>query len=297
MKPLLIVLCLVLAVIAVGTLVLYGGKPGNEAARASAPSEIADLRAQLTALEQRVDALGKEKATKLESSGGSRVSQSEIDAAVERALAARGGAAGPADAGSGAHGASVAQKLDAKSAFAALTDPALSWEDRRKKWSEFAKAGLLDELVALYEKQASDNPNDPKAQTALGNAYLQKIFNGAQGPEAGIWGNKADKAFDRALALDDHNWDARFTKAVSLSNWPAFLGKQPEAIANLETLVQQQSQGALKPEYAQTYLILGNLYKQTGKNDQALAMWQQGLALFPEMAEFQKQIQLAQQQH
>jgi tetratricopeptide (TPR) repeat protein len=292
MKAILIVLCILFAGLAASALFLGGGKAVSDSAHASAPSELADLRADLKTLEQRVDALQKEHSTKLESSGSSRVSQSEIDAAVERALAARTVPAGSQDAGARAAGA--APKLDAQSAYAALTDPNLSWDERRKKWSEFAKAGLLDELVALYEKQASENPNDPKAQTALGNAYLQKIFNGAQGPEAGIWGTKADKAFDRALALDDHNWEARFTKAVSLSNWPAFLGKQPEAIANLETLVQQQSQGTLKPEYAQTYLILGNLYKQTGKNDQALAMWQQGLALFPEMAEFQKQIQLAQ---
>jgi len=292
MKALLVALCLLFAGIAAFTLVSVSSKEPGKQAQAAAPSEVAELRQQLAALEKRVDSMQKE--THLESSGSTRVSQSEIDAAVERALAQHPSAlisAGESKL-AGAHPA--APKLDAHAAYAELTDPALSWEDRRKKWSEFAKAGLLDELVAQFEKAAADNPNDPKAQTSLGNAYLQKIFNGAQGPEAGVWGTKADKAFDRALAIDDHNWEARFTKAVSLSNWPAFLGKQPEAIANLETLVQQQSQGELKPNYAQTYLILGNLYEQTGKKDKALAMWQQGAALFPDNAEIQKQIQLAQ---
>jgi tetratricopeptide (TPR) repeat protein len=292
MRPILALVAILVA-LGVAVLLFFGVSKAPQpqaAAPAPAPSDISDLRAELKALEQRVDAM--QQATHLESGGGARVSQSDVDAAVERALAARTPTeSAPADG----QAVVTLPKLDAQTAFAQLTDPAVSWEDRRKKWSELAKAGLLDEVLALYEKQAAENPNDTKAQTALGNAYLNKLFNSPQGPEAGIWGTKADKAFDKALALDDHNWEARYVKAVSLSNWPAFLGKQPEAIANLEILVQQQSQGPVQPHYAQTYLILGNLYKQTGSADKALAMWQQGLALFPDNADIQKQIQIAQQ--
>lgn len=294
MKALLVVLCLLFAGLALGTLVVLGSKSPPAQAQAAGPSEIGALNDRIGALEKRLDALQQE--THLDAGGGARLSQSEIDAAVARALAARG--AGdenlPPQVG---ERSKVAGEIDVKAAFAELNDPALSWEAKRKKWSDLAKAGKLDEVLALYEKLAADNPNDTKAQTALGNAYLNKLFNSPQGPEAGIWGTKADKAFDHALALDDHNWEARYVKAVSLSNWPAFLGKQPEAIQNLEVLVQQQSQGEVKPYYAQTYLILGNLYKQSGKSDQALAMWQQGQALFPDNEDLLKQIQLAQQQH
>jgi tetratricopeptide (TPR) repeat protein len=282
----------VLGFFAAGTLLMYGRKSVDGPAQASAPSELTQLREQVQALQQRVDSMQKE--THLESTGGGRLSQSDVDAAVERALAAHGPVENATPA---AHGAAAAPKLDAAGAFAQLTDPAVNWEDRRKKWIDLARAGLLDEVLALFEKQAAENPDDTKVQTALGNAYLNKLFNSPQGPEAGIWGTKADKAFDKALALDNHNWEARYVKAISLSNWPAFLGKQPEAISNLETLVQQQSEGPVQPHYAQTYLTLGNLYKQTGKSDQALAMWQQGLALFPDNADLLKQIQIAQQQH
>jgi len=280
----------ILAFLGAGALFLYGGKSVNQPAQASAPSELTELRAELHALAQRVDSMQKE--TRLESSGGSRLSQSDVDAAVERALAAHTGTEGTVAKPSST---ATAPKLDAAAAFAQLTDPSVSWEDRRKKWIDLARAGLLDEVLALYEKQAAENPDDTKAQTALGNAYLNKLFNSPQGPEAGIWGTKADKAFDKALSLDNHNWEARYVKAVSLSNWPAFLGKRPEAIANLETLVEQQSQGPLQPHYFQTYLTLGNLYKDSGSADKALAMWQQGLALFPDNADLQKQIQIAQQ--
>jgi tetratricopeptide (TPR) repeat protein len=288
MKLLIAIVALLVALL-LGLFLFWGVKQPEAPALASSTSELSELRAELRALAQRVDGLQSQ--TRLESSGSARLSQSDLDAAVERALASHGEALASSPAESAAH---APARLDAQSAFAQLTDPALDWEDRRAKWTELAKAGLLDEVLALYEKNAAENPNDTKAQTALGNAYLNKLFNSPQGPEAGIWGTKADKAFDRALALDDHNWEARYVKAVSLSNWPAFLGKQPEAIANLEILVQQQSQAKLQPHYAQTYLILGNLYQQNGKADQALAMWQQGQALFPNDAELQKQIQLAQ---
>jgi len=293
MKVLVIVVALV-AAITVGMFLVWGVARSTEVpAQASAPGELGELSQRVQALEQRLDALQQQ--THLETTGAARLSQSDVDAAVERALASRASAPGTPDAQSGPRGAAPGAKLDAQTAFAQLMDPALDFEARRQKWSELAKAGLLDEVLALYEKQAAENPNDTKAQTALGNAYLNKLFNSPQGPEAGVWGAKADKSFDKALAIDDHNWEARFTKAISLSNWPAFLGKQPEAIANLEILVQQQSQGELQPHYAQTYLILGNLYKQTGKNEQALAMWQQGLALFPNDADMLHQVQLAQQ--
>jgi len=285
-----VLLALVLVMSLAALAIAIGGKSADAPAQASSPSELTELRAELKALAQRVESMQKE--TRLESSGGSRLSQSDVDAAVERALAAHTPGQTAPEA---ARAAAPVAKLDARTAFAQMTDPSVSWEDRRKKWSELAKAGLIDEVLALYEQQAAENPEDTKAQTALGNAYLNKLFNSPQGPEAGVWGTKADKAFDKALSLDNRNWEARYVKAISLSNWPAFLGKQPEAIANLEILVQQQSEGAVKPHYADTYLTLGNLYKQTGKNEQALAMWQQGLALFPDNADIQKQIQLAQQ--
>jgi tetratricopeptide (TPR) repeat protein len=71
-------------------------------------------------------------------------------------------------------------------------------------------------------------------------------------------------------------------------------GKQAEAIQNFETLVAQQENGPLKPEYAQTYLWLGNLYMQQGKGDQAKAAYEKGLAKFPGDEELLKQLGLVQ---
>ena len=125
-------------------------------------------------------------------------------------------------------------------------------------------------------------------------AYLQKLFDiGGASPEVGDLATQADLAFDRALELDPQNWDARFTKAVALSNWPAFLGRQPEAIAQFETLLAQQENSPPNPQYAQTYLFLGNMYVQTGERAKAIETWQSGLARYPDDAALLEQLQLA----
>lgn len=158
-------------------------------------------------------------------------------------------------------------------------------------WKDIRDQKLLDQLVALYEQAAKDDPQNPEAEVDLGNAYLQKIFEVGNGPLAGAWAQKADQAFDQALTIDPEHWEARFTKAVSLSFWPAFTGKQTEAVRNFETLIDQQEKHAPEAHFASTYVILGNLYEQQGKADKAQEIWKRGQTAFPDNAEIKKKIE------
>jgi len=178
-------------------------------------------------------------------------------------------------------------------AIAQLKDPNLKDADRLRIWKEMFDAGLGDQLVAEFEARAERNPNDPDARVDLAEAYLQKLFTVSNGPEMGMWGAKADKAFDAALALDENHWSARFGKAVALSNWPAFLGKQPEAIKHFEQLIAQQSRAPKQTKFAQTHLILGNMYLQSGQKAKAVATWQDGLAQYPDNEALRKQLELS----
>jgi tetratricopeptide (TPR) repeat protein len=273
--------------------------PGTEAKAATGAGEsallaqsLSEVRAKQAAIEQSLDALRAEMAAK--TAAETRVSASDVDAAVQRALERRattGTAA--ADATAAAEPASK-KKFDAHAAMLSLNDPTLTQEKRQAIWKEISDAGALDEVLAMFEQLANDDPRNAAAQVDLGRAYLQKVFKAGGGPEAGVWATKADKSFDNALAIDDHNWDARFQKAVSLSFWPPMLGKQNEAIQNFETLIAQQGGQNSSPQFAQSYLFLGNMYTQVGDKEKALATWQAGLALFPGNAQIQKQIALAQ---
>ena len=217
------------------------------------------------------------------------VSADAVAEAVERYLAER---AEPAAAACGAGSAVDDDARRVEDALAKLLAGDLDDGQVQALWAELGKAGLSDELVDAFEARVERDPNDPDLRVELGQAYLQKIFEVGNGPAAGLWAMKADAAFDAALELEPEHWDARFTKAVSLSFWPPALGKQNAAIEQFETLLGQQKGQAREPRFAQTYLFLGNMYQQTGQAQKALATWQEGLALYPDSGELQSQVQL-----
>ncbi len=152
-------------------------------------------------------------------------------------------------------------------------------------WNEIRARGSVEEVLTAFEEYALSNPNDIDAQIELGNAYLERLQDATTGPEMGKWAMKADGAFDSALELDETNWDARFSKAVSLSFWPPIFGKQGEAITQFETLLDQQSRLAPANDHAQTYVFLGNLYQQQGDVEKAMQIWKDGSMAFPDNAE------------
>lgn len=187
---------------------------------------------------------------------------------------------GAADAGDGTEAADLES--------AAIADRILSGQvtgdELSALWQKLRDEKRIDGVLAEIERQASNSPNNPDLQNELGKAYLQKLFDVGMGPMAAAWGQKADTAFDRALELDENHWEARFHKAVALSNWPTFLGKQKEAIQQFEILVEQQERGVPRPEQAMSYTFLGNLYDQGGDHAKALATWRRGVSRFPDDA-------------
>ncbi|GJM21081.1 MAG: hypothetical protein DHS20C15_09960 [Planctomycetota bacterium] len=185
---------------------------------------------------------------------------------------------------------------DSKSVEAEPKDPALVARDllaqldglagddveRELLWEEIRKQGLMDAVLAELEAQVAAAPGDADLRVELGLAYLQKIQEVGNGPLAGIFATKADEQFDAVLEQDPQHWDARFTKAVSLSFWPPIFGKQNEAIANFAQLAEQQKHMQPDPKHADTWLLLGNMYQQMGKHDEAMAAWTEGYELHPD---------------
>lgn len=167
----------------------------------------------------------------------------------------KNGAVGAAD--SGTDGTKSTPSPTAKSAadwIAALKD---AKSDRTKwdaLWNEIRNAKQLDDVITMLEDAVKTDPQNTDAKVDLGNGYLQKTFAAGGGPEAGKWAMKADKSFDDALAIDPNHWEARFTKAVSLSFWPPALGKQGEAIKHFETLLGQQEREAPEPQIGRAHV-------------------------------------------
>lgn len=254
--------------------------------------QLTELQTTVADLGQRVENLASQMDTPLESSG-SRVSLSEVERLVDQVLEARG-LTGDQLAGEAAPD-QAEEKFDVNDLALRLRDGNLSDQERSELWAKAKAAGQEDELIAWFQEQAEGNPNDPGLQVDLANVYFQKLSSMPDGPLKGQVAMMADMALDRALELDDHHWEARFTKAVALSFWPPNMGKQQEAINHFEMLVQQQAEVTPSPEHASTHLLLGNMYAQTGRQERALEAWQQGAELFPDNEELQGQIQAHQQ--
>jgi tetratricopeptide (TPR) repeat protein len=225
--------------------------------------------------------------------------EAEIGAALERWRAAQAFEA-PAARKPGRGGGRVpSSELDLatipiQELVVALANEGLTNFERQELFQKLREAGRIDEYVAAIEKLAAEDPENAELQVALGHAYLQKLFGVDNAPEQqGILAFAADAAFDRALELDDGNWSARFSKAVALSNWPAFMGRGPEAIEHFELLLEQQGALPKRPEFAMTYLFLGNLLKAGGERGEALATWRAGLELFPDVEDLRRALELA----
>jgi tetratricopeptide (TPR) repeat protein len=120
----------------------------------------------------------------------------------------------------------------------------------------------------------------------LANAYLAYVQLDNSKYEYSI---KADGVFDQVLALDENHWEARFTKAMSYTFWPEFLGKKTEAIAHFEHLVNQQDAMPVAEHEAQTYLILGNLLEQR-EPERAREIWERGLRRHPGSTELAQKL-------
>jgi tetratricopeptide (TPR) repeat protein len=252
------------------------------ALREALEAELGALRRSREALEARIAAL--EAARSEEAAKGAAAQAAPAPAVASGAAAGSTGEAAPGSGGDAtAPAASPEEKLE--EALAVLFDPKRSWDDQQKVWRELAEAGLVDRAVAAFEQRARENPGSPDAQAQKGVAYLQKLNTVVSDIDKGSWAMKADQSFDAALALDDRHWEARFVKAMSLSFWPPITGKQDEAVRQFEILRGQQAELPADGKFAETYVLLGNLYQSRGEAEKAAAVWKDGAARFPENAD------------
>jgi hypothetical protein len=170
-----------------------------------------------------------------------------------------------------------------KQAIDRLLSPQLSHEQRREVLKQLSESGKLDQAISELQQQVASDPGNAAYPTALGQAYLEKAQTMWQNdiPDASILASQAVKSFDMALSLDPSNWEAAFTKAAVMSHYPAELNQGQAVIDQFTQLINQQEAQPPQPQFAMTYVLLGDQYQKLGNNDYALATWQAGAQLFP----------------
>jgi tetratricopeptide (TPR) repeat protein len=171
----------------------------------------------------------------------------------------------------------------------ALLSNKTSFSDRQAMLKKLKAAGMLDQAITELKQRAAGSPDDTAIPTAIGEALMHK-FPIADPDESAMNGLQMDQSFNKALKLDPANWEAQFFKATELSYWPADMNKAPEVVQRFSALIDQQETMASQPEFAQTYVFLGNEYQKIGQPETAAATWQIGLTKFPNDPTLQKKI-------
>ncbi len=269
--PVVIVVSLMAATAAaVGTSLLLRPQASVAPSTAGLEAQIAELQQQVASLQDAASTTRRAMSEAVASPASvlraevPQVSEAQIAAAVEAYMRKQAGA--PSDAPAG---------FDLDADFDKLAD-ANYWENP-DLWKRAFAAGRMDEVIAKYEALAKADPKSTAAQMQLAQAciaYLQ------MDPSKWQLSMKADKAYDNVLDLDENHWEARFSKAVSYTFWPDFMGKKKPAIEHFEILVQQQELQPVADHQAQTYLFLGNLLEQSDP-ERAREMWQRGARRHP----------------
>ena len=156
-----------------------------------------------------------------------------------------------------------------------------TFEQKQAEWKRLKETGKLEQAIAELEQRAANDPQTAENVVALGVAYLKRAGSIEDAREKAILAMKADQTLENALTLNPSNWEARYTKAVGMSYWPPELNKGQEVIEQFQMLVQQQETQSPQPQFAWSYLWLGEQYQKSGQADYAAQVWQRGAALFP----------------
>jgi tetratricopeptide (TPR) repeat protein len=169
-----------------------------------------------------------------------------------------------------------------RAAMDTLVSPHSTYAERQAAWKQLQDSGRLADAAAELEQLMANDPKNALYPSALGQAYLKLCATTTDVRQQAIWAMTADEDFETALNLDPSNWDARYTKTVAMTYWPASLNKGDEVIQQFNTLIAQQEQQPPQPQFAQTYEWLGKQYQKAGQTDAARQVWQRGAALYPD---------------
>jgi tetratricopeptide (TPR) repeat protein len=171
-----------------------------------------------------------------------------------------------------------------------LVSPSATFDQKQAEWKHLKDSGSLGEIVAGLEKKATNNPQDTRYVAALGQAYLKQCAGMEDVREQAFLAMKADKTLEYALSLEPSNWEARYIKTVGMSYWPPQLNKAQEVLDQFRILIQEQETLPAEPQFARSYLRLGEQYQKSGQLDYATQVWQRGASFFPDNAELKNKL-------
>lgn len=160
-------------------------------------------------------------------------------------------------------------------------------------WQGAATSKRLDALIADLQEETEADTEDIASRLSLAQAYVTKIWGSPAGPAQGLWAAKAETAWREVLAIAPDNWEAQRSIAFSYSQYPDFVNKTGEAIAEYQkTLELQEASSEPHPQFAQSYLELAKLHIKNGDPSSALTTLEQGTSAHPDDSALAEQLQV-----
>lgn len=158
----------------------------------------------------------------------------------------------------------------------------------RSPWTEEGEALLLsiigatnsDSIVESLKTALNKRPNDGRLLVAQAT-ILAALSEFAQDEQEILrLLTAADGALDRAIEVDEYDWDAWMTRAAIYadSQEPAL---EDEAVEIFQQLLDGQEQFPMEPHYYRGYAELAELQAERGKNQSARRALTRGLKAFP----------------
>ena len=159
---------------------------------------------------------------------------------------------------------------------AALAAPPVNGEDGVAARYRSLQAAHLntDERIAAYEKLLKEAPDDPKIETALASAFIQKLRETTDF----AYLNRAAALVDRLLAADPKNYDGIRLSAEIETHRHNF----PKAAALARELAERN------PSDAGAYGLLGDSLMEMGQYDMARDAYQRMLTLSPNLTSYNR---------
>lgn len=169
------------------------------------------------------------------------------------------------------------------------------------------KAEKWDAAVETGEKLVKEAPESAEAHLWLGRAYGQKALKSSIFSQMG-WAKKCKASFEKAVALDPKNVDARVDLLQYYANAPGIAGggmdkarAQQKALDGIDPVRGAQMNGfillkekkpaeaeaeyrravSLAPENGSAHWRLGRVLERGGKKDEAKASYKEAVRLDP----------------
>jgi tetratricopeptide (TPR) repeat protein len=151
---------------------------------------------------------------------------------------------------------------------------------------------LFNQQINFLKELVTKKSNNANCHFGLGMAYIDKIQQ-SSGPEAGMLAGLAIEEFNKAIAIDSLHWSAHYALGVTYFHMPLEFGLIEDAINIFHKLIViQDKSDTILPNYAWTYISLGDAYIKSGRHGKAIDIWEKGSEMFPDEYEFKKRLEI-----